>query len=102
LVTLAREGPPERLDSLRFSDRQQMQRSMISIAKVALDKHRRDHVVTARHILEQIFGEVVFTRLLPEMMVRVDDRKRRLQHLFGVKREPAGIWIGVPVSSRDV
>jgi hypothetical protein len=49
---------------------------------------RCEHVVAAAHVLEDVVEKVDGVRALVEVMVRVDDRQRRLERRFAISREP--------------
>jgi hypothetical protein len=62
-----------------------------AIARAALNEHGRDDVVAGIDVGQQLVEQIAATRVVPEMMVRVDDRQIRLEDLLGQFAEPFGI-----------
>jgi hypothetical protein len=50
---------------------------------VAFDEHGGDDVVTGAEVGEQLVQQVAVVRAIPQMVMRVDDRKVRLEDGLG-------------------
>ena len=79
----------DRSDELAFADRAQFLGTAGAIARTALDEHARDDVVARAHIGQQFVEQIAAARVIPEMMVRVDDRQIGLDDLL-LKLEACG------------
>src|SRR6516165_1468572 len=92
-VTLLGDRP----DELAFADRPHLLRAAGPIARTALDEHGRDDVVTRVDVGQEFVEQIAAARVIPEMMVRVDDRQIGFEYLFGQLAEPfeIGQWAGV-------
>src|SRR6516162_1672020 len=66
-------------------------RPLVPIARTSLDEHGRDDVVPRVDVGQEFVEQIAAARVLPEMMVRVDDRQIGLEDLLGQLLEPFGI-----------
>ena len=62
------------VDELGLAERFQLLRAVGAVHLAGLLVHRRDDVVAAGEIGEQLRDHVAVARLIPQMMVRIDDR----------------------------
>jgi hypothetical protein len=56
-----------------------------------LDEHGLDDVVARIDVGQEFVEQIAAARMVPEMMVRVDDRQIRLEDLLRPLAEPSGI-----------
>src|SRR3954454_222662 len=75
------------VDEFGLAERFELFRSAAAIYLAGVLVHGRDDLVAAAEIREQLRDHVAVPRLVPEMMVRVDDRQLRLRDLL---RLPGG------------
>ena len=81
-------NPP---DELAFADRAHFLGAAGAIAGTALDEDGRDDVVPRIDVGHEVVEQIAAPRVVPEMMVRVDDRQPRFEDLFGEPLEPCRI-----------
>jgi hypothetical protein len=86
-IALLRDRP----DELAFADRAHFLGTAGAIARTALDEHGRDDVVPRAHIGQELVEQIAAARVIPEMMVRVDDRQIGLEDFLGPLAEPFGV-----------
>ena len=68
------------VDEFDFAYRCHLTRAVLAVHRLAFQEHGRNDVVAATDILQQLRQEIAAAmRCIPEMMVRIDDRQRRLQ-----------------------
>ena len=75
-------------DVFGLAHRPQFLRPVGAIGEAALDEHGGPHVVARRQIGAQLIEQVAAGRTLPQMMVRIDDRQRRIDDVLAQLREP--------------
>ena len=75
------------LDKLRLANHFERVRSVGTIHGCALDKDRLPHVVR-RCVCYEILEQIAVARSIPEVMVRVNDRKVGLDRRFVGQRQP--------------
>src|SRR6516165_6658821 len=64
----------DRPDELALADRTHLLGAAGAIARTALDEHGLDDVVAGVDIGQQLVEQIAATWMVPEMIVRVDDR----------------------------
>ena len=87
------------IDPLGFPYASQVLGTFGSVAVMCLDEDCGDHLVARRGIGPQILKTVNVSRLLPDVMVRIDDSNTGLQYLFRILGEPWPVRIGIPVGA---
>ena len=87
--------PPRRSPSsaiaranLAFADRPHFLGTAGAIARTALDEHGRDDVVSRVDVGQEFVEQIAAARVVPEMMVRVDDRQIGFEYLLRQLAEP--------------
>src|SRR5215472_4269144 len=71
-----------RPNELAFADRAHFLGTARPIARTALDEHGLDDVVAGVDIGQQLVEQIAAAGMIPEMMVRVDDRQIWLEDLL--------------------
>src|SRR4029077_7284539 len=82
----------DRPDELALADRPHFLGTAGAVARAALDEDGRDDVVPRIDVGQQLVEQVAAARVIPEMMVRIDDRQAWLEDLLGALREPFRGW----------
>jgi len=80
-----------RPDELAFADRAHFLGTAGPIARTTLDEHGRDDVVPRVDVGQEFVEQIAAARVIPEMMVRIDDRQIGPEDLLGQLAEPYGI-----------
>ena len=88
----AREHGRHAVDELGLADRAHLRRSTLAIHRLRLHVHRRDDVVAAVHVGQEIVSEVARARANPQVVVRIDDGQLRLENRLRVSRQPVGSY----------
>ena len=93
LVLPPRRSPSSAIaaDELAFADRPHLLGTAGAIARAALDEHGRDDVVAGVDVGQELVEQIAAARVIPQMMVRVDDRQIGIENLLGELAEPCGI-----------
>src|ERR1700722_14176363 len=71
----------DRPDELAFADRAHLLGTTGPITRTALDEHGRDDVMPGVDVGQEVVEQVTAARVIPEMMMRVDDRQVGLADL---------------------
>ena len=79
------------VDELCLAQRFQRFRTVRTVHRAALDEHRAQHLVPAADVVQQFRHQVAVAVVVPQMVMRVDDRQIRRQHRFGPQRQPLRI-----------
>ena len=87
-VAAGRAHRGDAVDELGFADRAEFLGPAGAMHRAALHEHGADDVMAAVGVRQQIIEHVAPAWPFPQMMVRIDDRQRRLQDRFGPPREP--------------
>jgi len=89
-------------DVFGFTHRTQFLGPITAIGKAALDEHGGLHIVTGREISTQLVEQIAAGRPLPQMMVGIHYRQRRLEDVLAQPGEPGFVdmrmRIGLPLS----
>ena len=81
---------------LDLADRLHLVRSAGAEHRLAFEEHRRDDVVAAAEVGQQLGQEIeAARRRVPEMMVRIDDRQLGLERRLGRPLGEPGREVGV-------
>src|SRR5215468_7243200 len=74
---------------------------MRAVHRTAVDVDRRDDVVTGGDIGRHLLDHVALTATVPKMVMRIDDPAGRIDHVFGVQREPVFARVGIEPAFRS-
>ena len=86
-VSATRAHRRDALHEFRLADHPELFRTVGTIHRRALDKHCLTHVVRT-DILDELLEEVPVAGSIPQMVMRIDDRKIRLESRFVCPRQP--------------
>lgn len=89
-IAAARAHRGNAVDELRLADRREIGVAVGAIHRVALDEDARPDIVARADVME-ILAEQIARAVIPEVMVRIDDRQFRLKDRFFMFGEPLGI-----------
>ncbi len=78
----------DRPDEFAFADRPHLFGTGLPVAGAALDEDGCDDVVPGIDIGQQLVEQIAAARVIPQMMVRIDDRKFGLEDVLGQFAEP--------------
>src|SRR5262249_47350254 len=81
----------DRPDKLAFADRSHFLGAPGAIARSALDEHGLDDVVPRVDVGQQFVEQIAAARMIPEMMMRVDDRQIGFENLLAQLAKPCGV-----------
>src|SRR5205823_4326045 len=81
-VASARAHRGDAVHELGLADRALLSRAARTVHRHALDEHGGDHVMAAARVGQQLVEEVTALRMVPEVMVRIDDRQVGLENGF--------------------
>ena len=93
------------VDELDLAHRRHLGGAVLAVHRLAFEEDGGDDVVSAADIGEQFGQEVAAAmRRVPEVMVRIDDRQRRLQRRLGRPLRQPRLQVGVVAdrSGRDI
>ena len=76
------------IGELNLADRPHFLGAPIAIHRTRLHVHRRNNIVTAAGIQQQVIQQIPPSRALPQMMVRIDDRQFRFENRLLAPVEP--------------
>ena len=62
--------------------------ALLAVHRARLHVHRRDDIVAAAGIEQQVLGQIPPSRALPQMVMRIDDRQFRFENRFFAPIEP--------------
>ena len=74
-VDSARTHGGDAVSELGFADRPHLDRAAPTVHRPGLHEHRRDDVVTAAGVGQELIEEVTPARPVPQMVVRINDRQ---------------------------
>ena len=74
-----------------LADRAHILRSGRTIARTALDKDRRDDVVAGIDVGQKLVEQIAAAGVVPQMMVRIDDRQIGFEDRLAQLGEPFGV-----------
>ena len=81
----------DRGNEIGFADWFHFLRSGRPVGPEALQEDRGDDVVARLHIGQKIIEEIGIASVVPQVMMRIDDRKGGFQHFLGQARQPCGV-----------
>ena len=70
------------VDEFGLAHRLQRFGTVRAIHREAFDEYGRDHPMTSSGVTENLVEQIATLRMVPEMMMRVDDWQRRLKRFF--------------------
>ena len=93
-IAAARRHRRDAIGELDFADGAERLGSAGAVHRAAVDIDGGDDVVAGGHVGRHVLDHVAQATTFPEMMVRVDDRARRVDDFLGVLRQPVFAWVG--------
>jgi hypothetical protein len=81
----------DRADEFALADAAHFLRPARAIARAALDEHGRDDIVARIAVRQQFVEQIAAARVIPQMMVRIDDRQIGLEDFLPQLAEPFGV-----------
>ena len=100
-IASARGHRGDAIGEFHLANRAERLRARGAVHRTAIDIDRGDDVMAGGDVVGQFLDHVAQTAAIPQMMMRVDDRPRGVDDLFGVLGEPVLARIGVePASCR--
>ena len=70
------------VDELGFADRTHRLGTVGTIHRHAFDEHGREHTMPRRGVAQNLVEHVAAARMVPQVMMRIDDRQFRLERRF--------------------
>ena len=87
-IAAARAHGSGPIKKLRFTDWSQFRNRVMGIHRIAFHADGGANVVTCRNVGEHVLQKVPVSEVIPEMVMRVDDREFRLNDVLWLHRQP--------------
>src|SRR4051794_27794561 len=100
-VSAARGHRGDAVGELDLADRAERLRAVRAVHRAAIDIDGGDDVMAGGDVGNYLLDQIAQSTAVPEMMMRIDDRARGVDDLFGMLRQPVFARIGIKPAGRS-